>query len=186
RERHRGDSLHDDLAVLESDVVRVDAVQLGRGQLHLVVQLAAGHVDGVAGGDHGPAGDGADSVLEILGVAPNELDFGHGYGQRVGGHLDEGGGVALPLRGGAGGDAHRAGGQYRRPCRLEGAEPGHFDVHAEPRAAVNALLAQPVVLGAQPGQVDHLLDHVEHLDVVTGVQFLREAATVEQAGEVRH
>src|SRR3990172_3442837 len=103
-------------------------------------------MDGVAGDDRAPAGEGARTPVERIGVAGDNLDIGQFDPQLFGGDLGEAGEVTLPLSPDAGRDADFAGGLDLDAGALIGSDAGPFDIGHDADAGMASLLAQPWLL----------------------------------------
>ena len=141
-----------------------------RDRQHVAAQRLAGLPGGFAADAGGARGPGAAAIGRVVGVAHDDAHALDRHAEAGGDALRDHGLGALALLGDAGVAEDRAGGVephgravLRRDARaadaVEGrARVGHLDEARKADAAIDALLAQPRLLGAQPGVVHHRVE----------------------------
>ena len=193
REGGRGQLLDGDALVGAADtepptdvleVVGGGLEQVGRERPGLLDDLVDGLDQRLAADDEGARAVGVQALGRDLGVAVQDLDVLEGDAQPVGDDLAEGRLVALPVRGGAGDDLDRAGGEHPDAGVLPAAgavvelaqhprrcEPAHLGEGRDPDAELDPVtgLAALLLLGAQLVVAEHLPGPLGGLLVVPGV-----------------
>ena len=168
-------------AVDDLQVGGIDLERVRRDVQCLLLDPLGRQVDRRATHHRGARGERADGVRHPAGVTRDHLDVLELHPELVGDQLGEHGGVALPLRGEAGGDLDLAGGLDVDVRTFVGTDAGALDVAGEADAHLSSLRRHLRLVRRELVPADQGLDLLQQRGIVAGVVLQLAAVLEDQA-----